>query len=268
MGRLLCEMGQYEDALLYLQRAEERIMTSPRGDSELVFGRELGCIAESTGTIFHSQDRNEEALVSFRYSNARFTALYGKQAQPEVDVACSYNNIGGVLLSLGDLTGAEAELRAAESIFAWRGWKDTESSDLHSNMGALAVKQERHREAIDRFARCLAIRRAVYPGDHPRLAQPLATIASIQAVRGDFDGALATESMAIDIRRRSQVACAAGCKRKLRPDGAPLDQCAGCLRTYYCSVACQTTDWKAGHKKECKALAAEGRAAAAKAKHK
>ena len=51
-----------------------------------------------------------------------------------------------------------------------------------------------------------------------------------------------------------------GLHRKLKEDDTPLDQCAGCLRTYDCSVACQTADWKreGGHKAECKALAAQG----------
>ena len=68
------------------------------------------------------------------------------------------------------------------------------------------------------------------------------------------------------ILRRSQVICAGpGCENQQRPDGAPLGQCAGCLRTYYCCVACQTADWKrkGGHKAECKALAAGCKAAAA-----
>ena len=43
----------------------------------------------------------------------------------------------------------------------------------------------------------------------------------------------------------------------MRDDGAPLDVCIKCRRTFYCGKACQTADWKAGgHKAECKALAA------------
>ena len=51
---------------------------------------------------------------------------------------------------------------------------------------------------------------------------------------------------------------AADCPRKVKADGTPLDQCGGCKRCYYCSKACQTADWKAGHKAECKTLRGTG----------
>ena len=38
--------------------------------------------------------------------------------------------------------------------------------------------------------------------------------------------------------------------------------CATGLSTFNCSVACQSADWKAGHKKECKALVVAVAAAA------
>ena len=88
---------------------------------------------------------------------------------------------------------------------------------------------------------------------------------------GDAASAKVFLDEAISIsRRRSQIHCAGpDCERRLRLDGAPLDQCAGCLRTFYCGKACQTADWKreGGHKAECKALIAEAAAAAAAAAH-
>ena len=67
------------------------------------------------------------------------------------------------------------------------------------------------------------------------------------------------------VARRSQMQCAnPGCVRRLREDGAPLDVCVKYRRTFYCGTVCQTADWKreGGHKAECKALIAEGKAAA------
>ena len=82
----------------------------------------------------------------------------------------------------------------------------------------------------------------------------------LNAALGRTLAAADMEAGATAINRRCQTRCAGpGCERRLREDGAPLEQCAGCLRTYYCGKACQTADWKAGHKKECKALAAEGK---------
>ena len=75
-------------------------------------------------------------------------------------------------------------------------------------------------------------------------------ISVVNARLGNVDAAAA--AAAASATRRSQVQCAAlCCPRKLKADGTSLDQCGGC---YYCSKACQTADWKAGHKAECKAL--------------
>ena len=80
-------------------------------------------------------------------------------------------------------------------------------------------------------------------------------IAEAHAAHGNIDAATAAAAAAASTARRSQVQCAAaGCPRKLKVDGTPLDQCGGCKRCYYCWKACQTADWKAGHKAECKEL--------------
>ena len=40
-----------------------------------------------------------------------------------------------------------------------------------------------------------------------------------------------------------------------------LQQCSGCVSAYYCGAECQRTHWNANHKRRCRALAAEKRAA-------
>ena len=80
-------------------------------------------------------------------------------------------------------------------------------------------------------------------------------IAVLNALRGNSDAAAVATAAAALTARRSQVQCAAaGCPRKLKADGTPLDYCGGCKRCFYCSKACQSADWKAGHKAECKTL--------------
>ena len=108
--------------------------------------------------------------------------------------------------------------------------------------------------------------RTLLPRDHPEIALRLRELSSLHGRMGHAGDAEAAASAAREIERRSQVACAGpDCKRQLREDGAPLDMCVKCRRTFYCGKACQTADWKAavgGHKAECKALVAEGKAAA------
>ena len=88
-----------------------------------------------------------------------------------------------------------------------------------------------------------------------------------QSALGMTDEARLSQKAADQSFRRSQVHCAGpGCNLQQRPEGAPLDQCAGCLRTHYCSVACQAADWKrkGGHTAECSTLAAAAVAGARK----
>ena len=106
------------------------------------------------------------------------------------------------------------------------------------------------------------------PPDHPELAQTYVYLSGVQSILGRIDDAMVSRAKVAYISHRSQSSCSGpSCKQWSRPDGAPLDVCNGCLRIFYCSMACQTADWKreGGHKAECKAVAAEGRAAAAAA---
>ena len=43
----------------------------------------------------------------------------------------------------------------------------------------------------------------------------------------------------------------------------PLGTCSACRAVWYCGTACSHADWRAGHKRVCKALAAERQAAKA-----
>ena len=120
-------------------------------------------------------------------------------------------------------------------------------------------------EALVLFEERLALCRKVLLPDHPELAFVLEDISNVKKKIGlDPAGAAQAASGAKFVYRRLQSRCAGpGCTRRTRGDGAPLDQCAGCLRTSYCGTACQAA-WKAGHRKECKALRKEGAGAAAK----
>ena len=194
---------------------------------------------------------------------ARSVSVFGRRS-PQVSTACT--SLAAALISLEDYIGAAEQLREAESICEQRGWADPEGGDVHVRLGVLATKQGRHGDALERFELALALLRRFYPADHRLVVSALRRVGEAQSALGMYKQADRSRKEAYLYARRSQVHCAGpGCKLHQRPDGTPLHQCAGCLRTYYCSVTCQTADWKrkGGHKAECKALAAEGRAAAA-----
>ena len=92
------------------------------------------------------------------------------------------------------------------------------------------------------------------------LQQTLKTQFFIETQLGLNAEAAATQARRTALLRRSQTHCAVpDCQRRVKADGASLERCAACLSTFYCSVACQTADWKAGHKAECATLVAEGK---------
>ena len=126
-----------------------------------------------------------------------------------------------------------------------------------------------HSKALELLQAAVAVhRQLVMPETHPIIAVLLAHISSCQSMLGRDDEAAVSNAALLSTMRRSQVNCPnPGCPRRLREDGAPLDVCVKCRRTFYCGKACQTADWKreGGHKAECKTLIAEGKAAAAAA---
>ena len=106
--------------------------------------------------------------------------------------------------------------------------------------------------------RALSIRRRILPPSHPWIATTLRNLARVQGKLGDVERAASSLAASIAVARRSQSYCSGpGCVRRQQEDGAPLDVCVKCRCTFYCGKACQTSDWKAGHKAECKALIAE-----------
>ena len=223
-----------------------------------MYGQLLATTAQTIGGVLGTLGRLSEACESFKVSQERHTRHYGKHSVPVARVSI---DLGRALFQLGDLAGAAEQYHLAESIFERRGWTDADgATNLLFFMGLLARSQGRPQESLDRLERCLAMQRKHLPPDHPLISRTLSALGLMQSSLGKGQASRISASESAFVRRRSQTHCArVGCVRRTRVDGAPLDQCAGCLRTYYCSVACQTADWKA----ECKALAEEGRVAAA-----
>ena len=252
--------GKYDDALHHLRLAEARAQASP---VTVEFAKKLALLPRSMGDMLTCLGRYAEAVDVLHICKARSVSVFGRRSSKVIAVC---TKLAYALIFLEDDTGAAEQLREAESISDQRGWRDLEGGSVHSCFGRLAMAQGRHQDALARFELSLASRRKLFPAGHILLASTMRAIAAAQSALGMTDEARLSQKAATHSFRRSETYCAGpDCKHSQRPDGTPLHQCAGCLRTYYCSVACQTADWrrKGGHKGECKALAAEGREAAA-----
>ena len=262
VGSQLTDAGQYDEALRCLRLADAHAIALPRGETSRL--QLLIDSAELIGITLTMLNRDIEALASFRLCKERAIQLGGQHGSIVSEKSA---NIGRALMNLRDYSGALEQHRVAESGYERLGRMESSGGcDLQHLFGTLAENQARYQDALVRYERCLAIARAIYPAGHQSIGSVLKSISAVNTTLGRTEAARVSQLAALQIARRSQVHCAGpSCERRTKEDDALLDQCAGCLRTYYCSVACQTADWKAGHRKECKALAAEGRAAAAAA---
>ena len=104
------------------------------------------------------------------------------------------------------------------------------------------------KDALTCYERALTMYRELSPGDsHPALPDVLYNVVALQRALEEQVPSAITPADSVAADRRSHASCAAvGCPRNVKADRGPLERCAGCLCTFYCSKACQTADWKAG----------------------
>ena len=247
--------GQLELALASLIKAEAFLL-SHKSEMSKSEARSAELLRKKASLLF-DMGRMEESFELFKTSLAHLESIHGKQNEQIADLLAAW---GSRQLRAGQLTEAKATIRREMAIRDKLGLEVTVPHGYSiANLAlTLASIGGRDTAARDLFTHGLRLLRKLLPPDHGKIAQVLNAIADLKRRMGD-ESAITTAEEARAVERRSQTNCAGpGCTRRVRPDDAPLDQCAGCLRTYYCGKACQTADWKAGHKAECKALVAEG----------
>ena len=173
----------------------------------------------------------------------------------------SYHVSEGLNLAIaGDFAGVLNSHRLAADIHKRVGRQDESTARVFFFMGNCAIELQRYEDALQYFQPSLTIRRKLLPPDHPDIAKVLGCIAEVHSKLGNRPEAYAAQTASIRVARRSQTLCAGpDCERQMRGDGAPLDVCVKCRRTFYCGKECQTADWKreGGRKAECKELIAE-----------
>ena len=257
LGNLYRETGQYQKAHGAMAHAHAaKAAETPR------YKGGFATLETVVGTIYSAQGEHGQALAAHQRALRLWESSPDGGPPGNADVERGY--IGGVLLALGDTAGAIDHLRRAAAGLEALGKSDTVNFAriLHTWGDALRAQGGLPHAALVHLDRALAIRRRLLPAFHKDIAATLRLIAAVNDGIGNTDAASKARDEAAAISRRSQVACAGpGCERRLREDGAPLDVCVTCRRTFYCGKACQTADWKPRHKAECKALVAEAAAA-------
>ena len=208
--------------------------------------------------------RDAEALLCFREALDLAVAENGEH---HVITAQSLLNLGIACFRLHDFESALVHFRRADAVFTAVGEGDTFSTYTNLiNIGNTLFNQGYWEDALLTSSRALTGLRRTLPPEHHYIVGALALIRDANELLGRQADSDAAGAEAVHLSRRSQMNCAGpGCVRQLREDGAPLDVCIKCRRTFYCGKACQTADWKreGGHRTECKVLVAEAVAGAA-----
>ena len=256
--------GEAAKGLLRLDEAEALLFGHRWFADDLIEAR--SAITINRGALLSTLGRFDESLACYKNSLSQLVDSYGAD---DPRVAKAMAEVGAEHLQLGQHTVAIRTLRAAVAMMERHGCSHySEFAAAQNNIGVALCAGGEYRQALGVFQRALANYQRHSATSHSAIANLQSNIADIQARLGDVAGAARSRYDALAAARRLQTRCAGPeCPRKLREDGAPLDVCVKCRATFYCGKACQTADWKreGGHKAECKALIAKGKAAAAAA---
>ncbi|KAL4439766.1 hypothetical protein ABPG75_002767 [Micractinium tetrahymenae] len=147
------------------------------------------------------------------------------------------------------------------------GGEAAESTADHAVVARIASAADAVGSAVHREGRTLLQARSSI--DLPALLRRLAPPAEALAAALQDWWAL-PEQVAAAWLEAAQAAAARSCANLRCPnlgleggaaagEGAGCTRCAGCRVLYYCGMACQRADWRAGHRKVCGELAAERR---------
>ena len=247
--------GQHDRAMESLHRAAAICATIPGGS--WIHADGLTENISAMGIIHVLRGRAKEARECFfRVLDARERS-YGKHSSEVAHTISRFETSIGT-----NCEENKALFERALAIYERRGLRNTEQcAPVLTQLGIYNLRLGLVEVATGHLDRALLIHRTLLPPDHPSTAFLLKYVAEARSTAGNEVAAQESLDASIAIDRRSQVACAGpGCTRKLREDGGSLDVCVNCRRTCYCGKACQTADWKKGHKAECKALIAEASA--------
>jgi tetratricopeptide (TPR) repeat protein len=120
------------------------------------------------------------------------------------DTAQSLNNLGGLLLSQGDLAGARPYLERALAIREKTlGPDHPNMAESLNNLGGLLDSQGNLVEALPYYERALAIREKALGPDHPDTATSLNNLGCLFDSQGDLAGALPYYERALAIREKA-----------------------------------------------------------------
>ncbi len=229
---MLVDIGRFKEAIPLLEqvRARWREAAAPPSAQLLSLMRRLGNAHEAVGDLATAAERRAENLATARrifdpphdqiavelLAQGRTAILREHFAQAERDLtdalamfesvyglghmraANTREALGFLALRQHRYAAAETQLRQALEWCAKPDLHPTRTcAGLQLTLAEALLGQDRVDAAAVANDAAMAIYQKLFPGNHPQVAEALATRGAIQARRGDIDGALATLATAL-----------------------------------------------------------------------
>ncbi|KAG2154853.1 hypothetical protein DEU56DRAFT_770793 [Suillus clintonianus] len=164
-----------------------------------------------------------------------------------IDEAVAFNNQAHVLSRQGDYAGSERlHLRALDIKLSAVGENDV-TAVTRNELGEVYIKMGRIADAEEQLRKAVSVRLRTGPAYDAAVS--LENLGQVYEAKGNFEEARKV--------RRSHPGNIMVCGNNKCPGKtfhqSQLLACSGCKSAFYCGKACQAKDWRARHKKLCKA---------------
>ncbi|WP_367127137.1 FxSxx-COOH system tetratricopeptide repeat protein [Saccharothrix sp. HUAS TT1] len=173
---VLSDIGRHDDASRLGERALA-LLEAAHGPDHPVVTTGLGNLGEMLRVAGRPADARPllERAVALSRGLSRVSLL---------------NNLGIVLVELGDPAAAEAHYRRALAIAeaAW-GTEHPDVAELHNNLAYALLRLGRVAEGVPLLRHAVAVTESVFGPDHPRLGNYYAGLAAVLRETGDEEGA-------------------------------------------------------------------------------
>lgn len=199
LGRTLWAVGDYAEALAALDRALAiRSASRPPGDPDV-------CQIESNIAVVLTETGDyARARRLFEHVLSVYDTLAGRSALYEQKAGEQSNNLGVVLLRMGDLRGASAQLeRSFEIRRRTLGMQSSETSEVLDDLAQVKLEQGDTLAALADWRQALASVQGTVPKGHRDLAGPLDRLGALALARGQLDSAEVMLEEALALRVRS-----------------------------------------------------------------
>ncbi|CAM4830231.1 unnamed protein product [Rotaria magnacalcarata] len=200
-GRLLINMGQYQESKIYFGGFIDSMRNAGRDDS-------LECAA-----FFHNQGRAHACMGEFEEAIKLMTRALGiRQKHLKLDdprVAHTLNSIGVIEGEMGRYANAKTKFVEALNIFQGQNASESGSTaSLHiattkSNIGWVNYLQGNYEESLQNQNEVLGIRRKLLTPDHPLIADNLHALGALHHAQGQYPQAQSKYDEALTMREKT-----------------------------------------------------------------